>query len=581
MLSASRLPVDHAFSAFFFHSASSRPKLRIGILVDGDLIPAFARRVLEDIAACDFADVVVYVRNMSAPAPAGKQRSMIRRLLGALSGPSPLRGVGYRAYRHWLDNPRRPQPDPQRIVSCADMMRGIQLIDVTPIQTVHVDRFSDADAALVHSCELDVLLRFGFRILRGAVLDAARYGIWSFHHGDGEQYRGGPPYIWELIEGNPISGATLQVLEDNLDRGPVLAKGLFASSPSLSVSNNAYAPYWATTHFVVRSLHALHSNGPTAFDARVRRPGPYEGKRLIYRTPSNATVARWLIPQVARRVVRRLTERSHRVHWRIALRRTQIPLYEHASPEALAAFHWFESPPGRFWADPFLIRRDGALWVFFEDFDHGNGRAVLACARITDAGHLEAPRTVLDRPYHLSYPHVFSHDGEVFMVPESMQAGTIDLFRATRFPDEWTLECTLLKLRAVDSTLCLHDGQWWMISSPMTVNGHAALTYVWRAPRLTGPWQLTADTPLSNDVRRARGAGQLFRRGQELWRPCQDCSRRYGRALAFNRVEQLADAPAETTVQVIEAGWQHAMVGTHTYNAADDWEVIDGQFLEP
>jgi hypothetical protein len=41
--------------------------------------------------------------------------------------------------------------------------------------------------------------------------------VWSYHHGDNEFYRGGPPHFWELYEKAPLSGVILQVLTEELD----------------------------------------------------------------------------------------------------------------------------------------------------------------------------------------------------------------------------------------------------------------------------------------------------------------------------------------------------------------------------
>jgi hypothetical protein len=164
------------------------------------------------------------------------------------------------------------------------------------------------------------------------------------------------------------------------------------------------------------------------------------------------------------------------------------------------------------------------------------------------------------------------------MIPESQEAGRIDLFRARRLPDDWMHEATLLPMRAVDSTVFEHDREWWMLASPRVVAGHAALTYVWRAPRLTGPWRLASHLPLNDDVRSARGAGRVFRHDGELWRPSQDCSVHYGRALGFSSILQLGDEPRERPMRVVQAQGARGLVGIHTYNRSREWEVIDGFF---
>jgi len=551
------------------------------VLIDGTVAPVFARRVLDDIKASNFADVVCYVRNTSVPdRVATDQPGIARRLARALARRAAWSTLGYRTYLRWFDSRYRFESNPARDVDCADVMAGVEILDVAPIASGFVDRIRPPDVALIRARRFDVILRFGFRILHGDILTAARHGIWSFHHGDSDHYRGGPPYVWEIIERNPVSGAVLQILSEQLDGGQIIAKALFATTPTLSASDNAFAPFWGTQHFVIRCLHALHTLGDAAFAARIAAPQPYAGNRSVYRPPSNSDVARWLIPEVCRRAARRVTRVPARVHWRIALRRAHVLLHENPSPAELASFRLIESPPDTFWADPFLIERDGVVWLFFESFDRGDGKAVLRCGRVGGSGDVEDVRTILTRDYHLSYPHVFAYEGEMFMVPESADSGTVDLYRARHFPHDWVFECTLLRLRAVDSTLFAHGGMWWMLSSPMTVLGHIALTHVWCASSPVGRWRLASDAPLSFDVRSARCAGSVFPRGTELWRPSQDCSGRYGRALVFSRIDELARTPRETIQHVIEPGWRPGITGTHSYSAAGGWEAIDARSLE-
>src|SRR6202007_2537062 len=127
-----------------------------------------------------------------------------------------------------------------------------------PLGKKFVHRFPDDALEIIRSKDLDVLIRFGFNILHGDILQAARFGVWSYHHGDNEFYRGGPPHFWELYESAPLSGVVLQVLSEELDAGLVLCKSLFATQKTLSVSKNRYAPYWGSTDLVIRKLNELH-----------------------------------------------------------------------------------------------------------------------------------------------------------------------------------------------------------------------------------------------------------------------------------------------------------------------------------
>ena len=112
---------------------------------------------------------------------------------------------------------------------------------MTPIRKRFVHRFPADAIEYIRGKELDVLIRFGFNILRGEILTAARCGVWSYHHGDNDYYRGGPAYFWEVYESNPISGVILQVLTEQLDAGKVLYKGLFATHPGVHMRSTAFS----------------------------------------------------------------------------------------------------------------------------------------------------------------------------------------------------------------------------------------------------------------------------------------------------------------------------------------------------
>jgi folate-dependent phosphoribosylglycinamide formyltransferase PurN len=73
------------------------------------------------------------------------------------------------------------------------------------------------------AADTDVVVRFGFGIIKGDVLSKPRYGVLSFHHGDVRRYRGRPVGAWEYIDGASEGGVTLQRLTEKLDGGAVVA----------------------------------------------------------------------------------------------------------------------------------------------------------------------------------------------------------------------------------------------------------------------------------------------------------------------------------------------------------------------
>ncbi len=96
------------------------------------------------------------------------------------------------------------------------------------------------------------------------------------------------------------------------------------------------------------------------------------------------------------------------------------------------------------------------------------------------------------------------------------------------------------------------------------------------ADALTGPWTPHRNNPVLSDVRRSRPAGLLFYDEGRLIRPSQDCGKAYGYALVFSEVLTLTETEyEERQINRIEPGLIAGCVGTHTYNRAEQFEVVD------
>ena len=118
--------------------------------------------------------------------------------------------------------------------------------------------------------------------------------------------------------------------------------------------------------------------------------------------------------------------------------------------------------PGHLYADPFLFEHEGRHHLFCEDMPPGASRAVISHTELHPDGAASGPPVpVLERPYHLSYPFVFAHEGEVFLIPETSAQRRVELYRAVDFPHEWRREQVLLDgLVASDATLLDHGDRF-------------------------------------------------------------------------------------------------------------------------
>src|SRR5699024_9300929 len=236
-----------------------------------------------------------------------------------------------------------------------------------------------------------------------------------------------------------------------------------------------------------------------------------------------------------------------------------------------------------FFADPFPIEVAGRTHLFVEDFDHRLGRGVISVVEFDANGPIGSPRPVLRHDVHLSYPFVFESRGDCWMIPESTGAGTVELYRATRFPDEWAREAILLDgLQASDVTLFRHDDRWWMSGTVRDGGSYSDALHLWSADQVRGPWTPHPANPVVVDIAAARPAGRVVARGGRLIRPVQDGRHGYGASMSLAEITRLDQSSFEQRVIAHLSpgdGWDGTRL--HTLNRAGRLECIDGSARSP
>ncbi|RXK88721.1 hypothetical protein EST62_02395 [Chlorobaculum sp. 24CR] len=284
--------------------------------------------------------------------------------------------------------------------------------------------------------------------------------------------------------------------------------------------------------------------------------------------------------------------------WKQKQRRQQndvwsIGLYEGPDPVTLAPAPGIRNPiltakevtdvPARFVADPFMIERDGAFHLFFELLNTKRKMGEIGHAVSDDLKTWRYSHVVLRERFHLSYPYVFEHDGEMYMIPECAKSKSIRLYKAASFPDDWRPIVTLLhgdkrKVPLLDPSIVFHDGHWYLFSYMRKVNN----LHLHVAETLTGPWTEHPASPVfRNSDHFARPGGRVVRDGAVLYRFAQDGQPRYGsKAWGFRITELTPTTYREEAVSdtpVVQEGnevWNGR--GMHT---VDPHRMPDGRWI--
>src|SRR5205823_6417872 len=115
-----------------------------------------------------------------------------------------------------------------------------------------------------------------------------------------------------------------------------------------------------------------------------------------------------------------------------------------------------------FVADPFMLDVNNVRYMFFEVMNWRANKGEIGLATSEDGLKWIYRQIVLAEPFHLSYPYVFEWMNQYYMIPESYQAGSIRLYKASRFPSQWVCVGSLLSgPHFVDPSIFRYEDRWW------------------------------------------------------------------------------------------------------------------------
>jgi hypothetical protein len=150
-------------------------------------------------------------------------------------------------------------------------------------------------------------------------------------------------------------------------------------------------------------------------------------------------------------------------------------------------------PPGTAGiADPFLFEQSDLIYLFYELIQTSNPAAKIAVSVYDPNNHSWSfCSIVLDEPFHLSYPYVFRHGSDIYMIPESKGARSVRLYRSIHFPLKWQFERTLIQ----DKKLVDKSIDFWIDYFYLFVSQKRSLNFLF-SKSLTDSWALHPGSPV-------------------------------------------------------------------------------------
>lgn len=495
---------------------NSKP-LKMGIMCKGSIFRYFQAQCVKELLETANVKIEVLIVN------GAKENNFLLHRIKRIQ----LKHLLFNIYLKLFFKPKANKP-----VNLETLLQHVpRLICRTEKKGKHSEYFNAVDLKKIKEYDLDFILRFDFGIIRGEILNAARYGVWSFHSGDEQKYRGTPPYFWEIYNDEKICGAILQKLTERLDGGVILKKG-FVKNMDYSYNKTYDSIYFEMARWPAQVCADIH-NGTADY---LFHP-PSSTKARVYYTPDNLQTAVFIFKLFKNYFLNIYKRLFVFEKWGIGI--IEAPIYSLLNQQVQNIRFLDYRNKKKFIADPFGIVNGEKINILCEEYDYKSFLGKIINIKLNNDFTIAGKEEALKSGCHLSYPFLFEKSGELYCVPESAQANELNLYRVEKSTYKLIKVSTIVKgAEIIDPSIVYYNNYWWLFYSERQKGSFHNL-FIKYAENPEGPWKPHALNPAKTDIASARSAGTPFIYNNILYRPAQDCSDEYGKNVVINKITKI------------------------------------------
>ena len=477
----------------------------------------------------------------------------------------PYKNLLFRIYNRYILKPSSKKP-----VDISEQIAGIERLKCKTNQKGYTDRFSENDIKKIKSHKPDFILRFGFNIIRGKILNSAKFGVWSFHHSDENRYRGGLSSFWEIYKKDHVNGVVLQKLTDKLDAGIILKKGYYKTI-NHSHSANIDQIYYESEKFPLQVCKDLINGIDNQFPSHTKAP--------VFHVPGNFKMIYFLLKILKNKIHFHLIELFLIEDWNTAIIDQSLEniLKNNLLNTDKLKIRWLPKPKNRiFSADPFIFTdKNGNSNLLYEDYDYRARKGKISSTIINNENKTSV---AIEEDFHLSFPFILNHNNNIYCIPESFEKNQIRLYKLDETSNKFQFIKPLIEnTAAVDPILFKHKNLWWLFFTKKDLP--SVNLYAYYSKEFDGNFKEHKNNPIKIDIRSSRSAGAPFYFNGMFCRPVQDCAKTYGDKIHINKIEKLSPTEfSEKTIETIMPVENSKFCkGIHTINSDGKYTVIDGK----
>lgn len=239
---------------------------------------------------------------------------------------------------------------------------------------------------------------------------------------------------------------------------------------------------------------------------------------------------------------------------------------------------WLKHPyKDRWFADPFILRiTNEEVVVFVEECMFADNPKGIICELVIDRKtmRLKERYVMLELSTHLSYPAIIHHEGKIYVYPENGASGKLNIYEYDEENHCLINPICILNEAVADATILKRDGKYLIVATQYPDTQEKA--YLYESNSLFGPFRKMFDNPFQVSRSCSRPGGNWIEIGSKIFRPAQDCTKRYGGALSIMELAIINDRYNEEELfHVNPISFKYGR-GIHTINHKDNLCVVDG-----
>lgn len=170
---------------------------------------------------------------------------------------------------------------------------------------------------------------------------------------------------------------------------------------------------------------------------------------------------------------------------------------------------------------------------------------------------------------------MFVYKNKTYVIPEGAQSNKIVIYELVSGNNLIAVNTVAENFAGIDPTIIEFNGTWYIFATDGSKGSNSYLNIFYSNNPLE-KWHEHELNPVKIDITSARGGGGIFKEGNSLIRPAQNCYPDYGTSIVFNKIEILSPSEfKESVIGSVMPPKNSHFKGIHTFSKNKDSYIVD------